>query len=888
MALMSLIMTSCAQDFRQASADDVKSLEEDTILTEMGTRVPSSAIEEGHIRVYLTDEFNFKAKKVLREDGSFPIDEVKSEELEFVTILGVKKMCRTFPYAGKFEARTVAAGLDKWYDIWFDESFPVEQAVQALAGTKQFEKAECRPVTTRFFESTGEPLLMPVPGMNSAAAPAAATTFNDPMLKDQWHYFNDQTKSGYAAGCDINVVPVWESATKGNPDIVVAVVDEGVQYDHPDLAANMWHNPSNRQQPYGRNFASNTYEIHPGDHGTHVAGTISAVNNNGIGVCGIAGGDAQAGIKGVSIMSCQIFDGEKDGSGATAIKWAADHGAVIAQNSWGYPTLTYLPASDRSAIDYFNTYAGIDENGDQVGPMAGGIVIFAAGNENRDYGYPGEYEGAIAVASVGADFNKAYYSDYGDWIDVAAPGGDMKKGTAVVSTLSGSQYGRMQGTSMACPHVSGVAALILSKFGGMGFTRDMLWNRLVNTTNSVTYTKYNRTTYVAGLVDALAATATFGTVAPEKVAEFSAEALNSNFVKLSVKVPADEDDGAAFGVNVYYDTEPIVSTARIPAKSFRFGSVGVGETFTDTLSGLGFNTTYYLRCMAYDLSGNLSELSDEVVVTTSKNQAPVIKRPDKLSFDIRAHETVYVPFSYSDPDGHMMSPYLISDSRADSLQITGMSKAQIVIDGRRGEPGTYTSTVVVKDEFDAVSEFEYTFTLNENHAPVKYKDIPNQLFTKLGVPAEYDFSEFVRDADDEILKINIQDSGLGVVNTAVMNGRLFITPLKQGTDHVTLIASDAFDETVILTFDVVVRDGDSPLSIYPNPVKDKLYIAGGLEQSKIHVTVSAQTGKIVYDEDMNASAFAPGIVDMSTCAPGIYLVTVEMDGNTYTKNIVKI
>lgn len=868
--------------------ENIETKSEDMIVTETGAVVPKSDIEEGHIRVYLTEKFNRVAHTLIQEDGSLPVVDVKSPGFDFVDILGVTKMSRTFPYAGEFEERTVKEGLDRWYDIWFDKSYPVEEAIKSLAGTEVADIAECRPKIARLFEEDARPLLMPYPSQASATTSSDEDVFNDPMFKDQWHYYNDGSRTGSVSGCDINVVPVWQSVTTGDPSVIVSVVDQGVDYSHEDLAANMWHNPQRPQNPYGYNFVKSTYVINPDEHGTHVAGTIAAVNNNGIGVSGVAGGNAAAGLPGVKIMSCQIFDGDDDGNAAAAIKWGADHGAVISQNSWGYTDLTYIPASDREAIDYFNTYAGLDASGNQTGPMAGGIVIFSAGNEDHDFGYPAEYEGALAVSALGADYLRAYYSNYGDWIDVAAPGGDAKKGFNILSTIPGNQYGYMQGTSMACPHISGVAALIVSKFGGPGFTRDMLWNRLVNTTNDVTYKKYNRSTYVGGLVDALAATATFGTIAPDPVTEFSAEPLTSNFVQLTVKVPADEDDGAAFGVTVYYDTTPITSTVGTPSKSFRFGGAAVGENFTTTLSGLGFDTKYYLRCVAYDLSGNHSELSDEVTVVTSKNQSPVITYPSELTFELRAHETKYLPFSYTDPDGHNMAVKLSSHTTADSLVVMGANKAQIVLKGSRGKPGTYTSTVTVTDEYDGSSQFSYTLTVYANHAPVVKNAIPDQLFTSIGTPADLNFSDYISDEDGETLKVDVQDSGLGIVHASVMNGHLYITPLKLGSDSIKLTATDSFGESVTTEFRVAVRSGDDPLSIYPNPVKTKLYISTGKEESDTKIILSGQTGRVFINETVKASAFNPAVIDMTPYAPGVYLVTVEFEGKTYTKNIVKI
>ena len=262
-----------------------------------------------------------------------------------------------------------------------------------------------------------------------------------------------------------------------------------------------------------------TGNILAGDHGTHVAGTIGAVNNNGIGVCGIAGGDKEKGIKGVRLMSCEIFEDYIDDNGDTqttpgdiakAAKYAADNGAVITQNSWTYSKATNNDISDiqKEVMDYFIKYAGIDENGVQTGPMKGGVIIFGSGNENITYCIPGSYEPVIAVAAIASDYEATYYTNYGDWVDISAPGGDSKKGYLICSTVPDNMYDLWWGTSMACPHVSGVAALIISYFGGPGFTNDMLKERLLNSANDIIY-DYSDSKYTgllgSGLVDANAA-----------------------------------------------------------------------------------------------------------------------------------------------------------------------------------------------------------------------------------------------------------------------------------------------------------------------------------------------------------------------------------------------
>ena len=322
-------------------------------------------------------------------------------------------------------------------------------------------------------ETTPLPDVLP----QSIETRSSSLPFNDPYLGAQWHYRNLGSASGYGyvAGADINLFNAW-TKTVGHPNVIVAVVDGGIQYDHPDLAENIWVNtgeiPNNGidddrngyiDDYYGFNFYNNIGTIIPNDHGTHVAGTIGAVNNNGIGVCGIAGGDKVTNRKGVRLMSCQIFHpdhtgGTSDARLAEAIKYGADNGAVISQNSWGYTNPNVFPSVIKAAIDYFIANAGINNNGVQTGPMKGGVVLVAAGNDgNSSTYYPAAYSNVIAVASINANGQKASSSNYGSWINLSAPGG-----TGIYSTVTKGGYGSSTGTSMACPHVSGVAALVLS------------------------------------------------------------------------------------------------------------------------------------------------------------------------------------------------------------------------------------------------------------------------------------------------------------------------------------------------------------------------------------------------------------------------------------------
>ena len=186
------------------------------------------------------------------------------------------------------------------------------------------------------------------------------------------------------------------AAERAEVDAIVACPEvpdfSNVQLDHPDLAAACI--PGGPQGSKSFVHGEGGYSFPGGDHGTHVAGVIGAVNDNGVGISGIAGGSNGKG--GVRILSCAIFmedpaDPEKtiQGDSYNAMVWAADHGAVIANNSWGYVYDSEADAEKGSvgamgpAIDYFIQYAGCDKEGNQLpdSPMKGGVVIFAAGNE---------------------------------------------------------------------------------------------------------------------------------------------------------------------------------------------------------------------------------------------------------------------------------------------------------------------------------------------------------------------------------------------------------------------------------------------------------------------------------------------------------------------------
>jgi len=283
---------------------------------------------------------------------------------------------------------------------------------------------------------------------------------NDPYFSYMWGLQNTGQFNPSAAGVDIEIEGAWNFFTDSS-SVIVAVIDTGVDYTHPDLADNMWVNageiPNNGIDDDANGYVDDVhgYDFYNNDgdpyddyyHGTHVAGTIGAVGNNGIGVVGVA--------QKAKIMAVKFLGSNGWGyySGAiSAIQYAIANGAKVLNNSWGGFSYDSGLWSAVAASD-----------------AAGVIFVAAAGNSSVNTDYYPFYPSAlsspniISVAAMTYNDHLAYFSNYGAYsVDLAAPG------DFILSTFPAyggeAQYGYLSGTSMATPHVSGAAALLWSAF----------------------------------------------------------------------------------------------------------------------------------------------------------------------------------------------------------------------------------------------------------------------------------------------------------------------------------------------------------------------------------------------------------------------------------------
>lgn len=520
-AMVALALTGCSDSLSTIGSSDGNS----------EITIPADA-EAGELLIKFSPEMSDildQAQLSKTRSGKTTRSGIPSTD-EVLDILGSYSFERVFPVDANTEARTREAGLHLWYTVKFNKGTDLKAAAERLKQLGEISKVQTNGRIKRAYKTDSKRIYLSDKALQQKSTRAAANGEpNDPGFASQWHYRNlgeghynfenlNNNHVGAKAGCDVNALEAWKTCT-GDPSIIVAILDEGVMYKHPDLEANMWCNPGETTQGaktdgdgngyegdlHGYNFVTESGDITWTDandtgHGTHVAGTIAAVNNNGRGVCGIAGGDGTPN-SGVKIMSCQVFSGQNSvtlAGEARAIKYAADNGAVILQCSWGYNSsessiingYTPGPATEKEwaetyplekeALDYF-----INNAGSPNGVIDGGIPVFAAGNEYAgNPAFPGAYSKCVSVSSLAADYTPACYTDYGSLVTLSAPGGDLEyyskigeqedeywaettteqKG-AVLSTMIQNgwpAYGYMEGTSMACPHVSGVAALGLA------------------------------------------------------------------------------------------------------------------------------------------------------------------------------------------------------------------------------------------------------------------------------------------------------------------------------------------------------------------------------------------------------------------------------------------
>ena len=433
----------------------------------------------------------------------------------------------------------------------------------------------------------------------------AYRTPDDPRFVEQYALHNTG-QTGGITGADISALRAWDVFT-GDSTLKIGMIDSGIDYTHPDLAPNVWTNPGEIpgngidddgdgyvDDVHGYDFANNDGDpMDDNGHGTHTAGIVAAVGNNGVGVCGVAWR--------AQLVAIKFLDASGSGTIADAIsglQYAVTVGCRLTSNSWGGG------GPSQALLDAINA-AG----------EAGLLFVAAAGNShvNMDQvpNYPASYNSPyiISVAATNSRDSLAAFSNYGaNSVDLAAPG------VNILSTIPGERYALLSGTSMACPMVTGVLALALGENPGLGplAAKAML---LAGVDHPTSLTGLVRT----GRLNAFGVIATPDSIPPGQVTDLATGEVGSNTVALTWTATGDDStSGRASRYDVRWSLAPLTPdnfSAATPVASPPDPSpAGTREAFTAT--GLPFSSTVYLALRALDEFDNAGPVSNVVSVTT--------------------------------------------------------------------------------------------------------------------------------------------------------------------------------------------------------------------------------------------------------------------------------
>lgn len=902
-AALSLLFSACMQE--PLGNSDTKAV------AEPQAEATDAHIKQGVLRVKfepsIGDNFSVQSGSEGLRSGHTSID-------NYLSSVGAKRMKRVFPHAGKYEARSRKKGMHLWYDIEYDTLVSPLRAMTTLSALPGV--------------STVEPLYelaLPKSKVKELRAETAraitAAPFDDPMLAQQWHYHNDGSGQRHVAGSDINLYEAWQTQT-GKPNVVVAVIDGGIDVEHEDLKDNMHVNQREANgtegvdddqngyvdDVYGYNFVDNSGKVTGHRHGTHVAGTVAARNNNGLGVAGVAGGDGSTN-SGVRLISCQTFAHTKDApdrsaDAAPAMKYAADAGAIISQNSWGYtyPGPGVMSPSMAAAIDYFIEFAGCDEQGNQRSdsPMKGGVVIFATGNDYMDYrAYPAAYAPVISVGSFGPDFKLTDYSNRGDWVSLLAPGGnDWLADGEVVSTLPDNSYGTMVGTSMACPHVSGIAALVVSQYGGQGFTAEELKSRLVNAVKDRDVNAENPATrgrMGRGYIDAMLALQPKGNQAPDAVRNVTISE-DMTGIKLSFANVSDADDTKAVAYRIYASAAPLTS-ANYKSASYRrelyAHFLNVGETIAHTLLNLELSTKYYFAIEAEDRWGNTST-PYFFEGTTGSNQLPQLKWSDEQGLvRISGQEVLSRTLQVTEPDSQSWE-YIVSGEQRGVL--IKRSAEGLSLSLRAVAPvGKYRTTIKVVDIYGATAQTDLVFEVYNNTAPgasLQVIEMPTLFVPIKSGATQLQLADFFVDAEGDPVSFSVRSiKDATGATTAIDGATLSVSTSRVGAATLEVTATDKHGAQHQGLLQVYGVASSVVYRVYPIPATTRLNLDLKRPKQGGSIVIRNASGSVVLRRELTADASTGTALslalDISRFAPGTYQLETLVDGAKYTQPFVK-
>lgn len=441
---------------------------------------------------------------------------------------------------------------------------------------------------------------------------------------------------------------------------------------------------------------------------------------------------------------------------------------------------------------------------------------------------------------------------------------------------------------MACPHVSGIAALIASYFGRQGFTNDELKSRLITAYRPFNIDELNpayKGKLGKGYIDAEAAFETDTKIAPEKVATLT---LTPDFVDITAEwsIAKDEDKTAAF-YRLYISPNDLTAE-NIKDMTFKeINGLGhsLGEKLRFTFDNLQDNKAYSIAVVAVDRWGNLSKPAIQKC-TTKLNHAPEVTNFPEEVVELNNNERKTFSFKVADPDGHNWDIKAVGETKGVSYSLNQATVTVNLVPVLQA--GSYTCTFVLTDDLGAKAEKSFTFKIVKYMPPKLEQPFANYIIGLDEGPVNISLKGHYTGSGSQLsYKANVANGGIASVQ--VSNDQLQIKPLARGVTRVSVLASDGRQTSSDGSFQVrIVEKKSAPVyAVYPIPAKKDINALLNPEVTQAEFVISSTVGEQLMSATVTPDKNSVATLDLSKLRPGTYKLTVHTSKGNHTQMFIK-